>query len=473
MKDLREWLAQVEAMGELETLKGVPWDMEMGVICEMVERERERPAIVFDEVPGYPPGFRILTNALGSRNRFSLTMGFPPGLKELEMVQEWRRRYKELKLLPPRQVEGGPVMENAFYGEGVDVLSFPVPKWHEHDGGRYIGTGDMVITKGTEGDWINVATYRMMVHDRNHVGIDMARSHHGHLHMDEWFARGEPMPVAIAIGMDPVLFLAASTEVPLGVCEYDYAGAIRGEPVEVMPGPITGLPIPAGAEIVLEGFIDPQERRPEGPFGEFPGYYGGGVRDLPVIRVEGLYYRNNPIILGTPPLKPPNARNHYRGALRSALTWDALEGVGVPDIAGVWCYEFGSTVTVVAVKQRYPGHAKQAARLAAQMPGAGHYAIVVDEDIDISDIDEVLWALCTRVDPDRDIENLKDCLASSLDPIIPPERKAFPTISRVIFDATRPYEWRDRFPEVVASSPALKQQVLARWGEVLARAGIC
>ncbi|HKZ51070.1 MAG TPA: UbiD family decarboxylase domain-containing protein, partial [Dehalococcoidia bacterium] len=258
---------------------------------------------------------------------------------------------------------------------------------------------------------------------------------------------------------------------PIGVSEYDYVGAIRGEPVKVIKGPITGLPIPATAEIVIEGFVDPGVEGPEGPHGEFMGYYASGARTAPTLRVEGLYYRNAPILMGAPPLRPVDYAGAYYGEiLRSCLLWDGLEAAGVPDVAGAWSYVARSLMMAVAIRQRYPGHAKQAGRIAALTNvgrGLGRYVVVVDEDIDVTDIDEVLWAMCTRVDPDRDIEVLRECPSAALDPMVHPDRKKNPTMPRVVIDATRPYEWRDRFPEVVASSPELRQQVLARWGELL------
>ena len=468
MSDLRQWLAKVEALGELRTMRGVPWELEMGTIAELAGRQWEKPAVLFDDIPGYPAGYRVLVNPMGSRGRFASAVGFPPEMSVTEMVQEWRRRSREMKPTPPRLVDSGPVMENAMVGEEVDVLKFPVPRWHEHDGGRFIGTGDMIITKQAEGDWVNFGTYRVMVHDRNHVGLMIAGTHHGNWHMQEWHARGEAAPVAIVVGMDPYLFLISCNELPPGVSEYEFAGGLRGEPIEVVKGPITGLPIPAGAEIVLEGFVDPDERRAEGPFGEFTGYYAGGVRPQPVVRVEGVYYRNNPIILGMPPLRPVEVQLQYRDVVtRAGLLWDLLEGAGVPDVMGVWFYA-AHFLLVLSVKQRYPGHAKQAARVAAASNiGVNRYTVVVDEDIDVADLDEVLWAMCTRVDPERDIELLWGFPGSALDPMVVPERKRYPTLSRVAIDATRPYEWKDRFPEVVASSVELKQQVLSRWGEAL------
>jgi len=471
MSDLRQWLSKAEAMGELAVLRGVNWDLEIGVITELAGRQPGKPAVLFDEIPGYPSGHRVLANSIGSVGRFGMTMGFAPGMSLAEMVREWRRRSKELKLLPPRFADTGPVMENSMVGEEVDVLKLPVPKWHERDGGRYIGTGDAVITKGPNSDWVNLGTYRLMINDRNHLALSIGESHHGHLHMDEWHRRGEPMPVAVALGMDPLLFVIGATELPYGVGEYDYAGGLCGEPVDVVKGPITGLPIPAQAEIVLEGFVDPGVEGPEGPHGEYLGYYASGARVKPTVRVEAVYYRNEPIILGSPPLKPPDyAGLYYIEVLRAACLWDALEAAGVPNVAGVWPHVTRNSFLVVSVKQRYPGHAKQAARVVSMCSAGasvGRFTVVVDEDIDVTDLDEVLWAMCTRVDPDRDMELMKECTSAGLDPMVHPDRKKIATMARVIIDATRPYEWRDRFPEVVASSAELKQQVLSRWGEAL------
>ena len=137
-------------------------------------------------------------------------------------------------------------------------------------------------------------------------------------------AQGKPMPVCIVIGGDPLLFLMTSTEIPQGVCEYDIAGALRGKPLQVVRGKVTGLPFPSNAEIVLEGFVEPGNVRPEGPFGEWTGYYGSDVRDEPVLDIKAVYHRNDPIILGCPPQRPPEEQSRYRAVMRSALLWDQI-----------------------------------------------------------------------------------------------------------------------------------------------------
>jgi 4-hydroxy-3-polyprenylbenzoate decarboxylase len=191
-----------------------------------------------------------------------------------ELVEAWEKMLDELKLIPPVYVEHGPVMENVHTGDEVNVLEFPTPKWHELDGGRYIGTGSMDITRDPDEDWVNLGTYRVMIHDEKRVGFYISPG-----------ARSEPCPVAVVVGSDPLLFIASTLEVPYGMSEYAWAGGLRGRPFEVIKGPVTGLPIPAQAEIVLEGFAYPGEEEMEGPFGEWTGYYASSARPEPVIRV--------------------------------------------------------------------------------------------------------------------------------------------------------------------------------------------
>jgi 4-hydroxy-3-polyprenylbenzoate decarboxylase len=230
----------------------------------------------------------------------------------------------------------------------------------------------------------------------------------------------------------------------------------------------TGLPIPAFSEIAIEGEMLPGDNLPEGPFGEWPGYYASDTRPEPVVRIKALYYRNNPIICGEPPLRPSANQGFHRSIQRSALIWNALEDAGVPDVRGVWlnpaAYRFFS---IVKIKQRYPGHAKQAALVASQCrPGAylGRYVVVVDDDIDIYNPDDVIWAISTRSEPEN-IDILRRCWSGPLDPAIPTGRKGFN--SRAIIDATRPYEWRDKFPPINAVSDELKATLERKYAKLL------
>ncbi len=469
-QDLREWIDLVDAMGELRRVAGARWEDEIGPITELAQHREDGPCVLFDEIPGVPPGYRLVSNALGSLRRAALTLHMEPARTAMDLVKAWRERARRLRPIPPKVVSEGPVLENVLVGDRINLLAFPTPKWHEHDGGRYIGTGSVDITRDPEGGWVNLGTYRVMVHDERTLGFYISPGKHGRLHRDQAFQAGRTMKLAVSFGQDPLLFMAGSIEVPFGQSEYDWAGAVRGAPVEVILGPDTGLPLPAHAEIVIEGEALPTERRDEGPFGEWTGYYASDVRPEPVMRVTRLMHRNRPILLGSPPGKPPSELTAYRSIMRSALLWDQMEAAGVPGIQAVWCHPAGGTrlFNVVAIKQMFAGHAKQAGAVACQCrAGAylGRYTIVVDEDVDPTDLYDVVWAVCTRSDPERCIDILRRCWSGPLDPIIPAGQKGFN--SRAIIDATRPYEWRDQFPAVAEASPEIRRRTLEKWGPPL------
>ena len=313
-----------------------------------------------------------------------------------------------------------------------------------------------------------------MIQDRNSVGFYISPGKHGRIHRDKYQARNEPMPTAIVVGGDPLTFLMACSETPYGVSEYELVGGIRNKPVQVVRGKITGLPIPANAELVLEGFVDPGKRLPEGPFGEWTGYYASDTRPEPVLDIQAIYHRNNPIMLGCPPLRPPDELARYRAVTRSALLRQNMVKAGVPDVRAVWAHEVGTARMLVGVSitQRYPGHSVQAGHIACQChvgAYAGKYVIVVDEDIDVSNLDELIWAMLTRSDPATSIDIVHNAWSTPLDPRISPDEKAKGnfTNSRAIIDACRPFYWRDKFPVVNAPSPATMKKAREKFGYLL------
>ncbi len=467
---LRGFIEEVERLGELRVARGADPHLEVGAITELAHHRVNGPAVLFDELVGYPPGYRLLVNSLGSASRTALALGLPTGRTWKELVPLWRQKMKTIRPTPPVFVPDGPVLENVQRGDDVDLFQFPTPFWHEHDGGRYIGTGVLDILPDPDSDWVNIGTYRVMLVDRNHVCLYISPGKHGRIIRDKYFASGQPMPVAMSFGHDPLLFMASSMEVPYGMSEYDWAGGVRGEPVPVIKAPITGLPIPADAEIVIEGHIRPGDTAPEGPFGEWTGYYASGSRAEPLMTVEAVYHRTNPIMLGSPPGKPPTELTAYRALVRSALIHEQLERAGVPDVQAVWTPEAGGTrlLIAVAIKQRYPGHARQAGHIAAMChAGAylGRYVVVVDEDVDVTDLNDMVWAMCTRADPEQSVDIIKRAWSGPLDPIIHPSRKGFN--SRMIIDACRPFEWRDQFPAVAEASAELMERTRAKWGETI------
>ena len=464
-KDLREWIAAIDQMGELKRIAGADWNLEIGAISELARREsKHKPALLFDEIPGYPKGYRVLSNPMKNVRQVAFTLNLPVGEKNLETVRTLRNKLRDLRYLPTRQVDSAPLLENVLRGSDIDLFKFPTPKWHQLDGGRYIGTACVVITRDPESGWVNLGTYRVMIHGKDSLGISISPGKDARIQMEKAFRAGKPFEIAISCGQDPLLFVAASAKFRWGVSEYDWAGAIKGEPIEVVPGPVTGLPVPARSELVIEGVMTREDAQKEGPFGEFTGYYASGTRPQPVIRVKSVLHRNDPILLGAPPGRPPSTLHMY--LLHSATLWDAIESAGVPDVCGVWQHHMAPNwmLTVVSIQQRYPGHARQAGLVASQAQGGaymGRYVIVVDEDIDPSNIEDVIWAMTTRSDPEKDIEIVRRCWSGPLDPIIPEGNKGLN--SRAIIDACRPYEWRDQFPPVVEVEPELRKRVLAKW----------
>jgi len=415
----------------------------------------------------------VLSGATNSARRLALTLGLPMPRHGLDVVRAYRDRLKTFEEIPPRVVNGGPVFENVDRDADVDLLALPVPFLHELDGGRYIGTGDLVIMRDPDTGWVNLGTYRAIVHDRNTVGVWMSPGKHGRLIREKYFRDGKPCPVAISVGHDPLLFLSAGNEVDYGTSEYAHAGGHRGIPFEVVQSELHALPIPAAAEIVIEGEIVPDEKRPEGPFGEWTGYYASKVREDFVMRVRRVYRRNDPIMTMARPGRPPSDYSFSKCVVKSALIWDDVEKAGLPGVAGVWCQEPGGgrLFNVIAIRQAYAGHAKQALLLAAGSHAGnylGRFVVVVDDDIDPTNLNDVVWAMATRCDPQHDIDIIRNAWSGPLDPR---KRAGDHFNSRALVDACRPFDWKDEFPPVAEASPEERRRTLDKWGHLLKRLG--
>ena len=469
--DLREFLTRIERAGELLRIPRADWNLEMGTLAESVNERSSAPAILFEEIPGYPKGFRTLSGATNSMKRLAITLGFAVPSHPLDVVRAYRDRMKTHEPIPPRVVTQGPVLENVLSGNDVDVLKFSVPFLHELDGGRYIGTDDLVIMRDPEGGWVNCGTYRVMVHDAKRVGVWMSPGKHGRQIREKYFKTGKPCPVLVSCGHDPMLFLAGGNELRYGLSEYDYAGGHRGMPFDVIESGLHRLPMPAHAEIVLEGEMHPGETAPEGPFGEFTGYYAGGQSEQPVIRVQRIYHRNDPILTMATPMRPPSDFSYSKCVMKAGMIWDEVERAGVSGVKGVWCHEAGGArmFNVIAIKQAYAGHAKQAAMAAASCQSGsylGRFVVVVDEDVDPTNLFEVLWAMCTRCDPAEDIDIIRKMWSGPLDPRIP---RGTTWNSRAVIDACRPFEMLKDFPPVARASPELRAKIEAKFRHVLSK----
>ncbi len=475
MLDFRKWIDEIDSRGELTRVNGADWDLEIGTLTALNAKKPNPRALLFDNIPGYPEGYRVLTGALMTPGRLSLTLGLPYCSTTRELLAPLKKRLLEcepnLAKFAPRVVEHGLVTQNVQKGDQVDLLQFPTPKWSELDGGRYIGTGCALITKDPDTGEINLGTYRVMLHDRNTTALYVSVGKHGRLHYEKYHSRSRPAPVAITIGQHPIFLAVGGVEVPHeGFSEYHFAGALSKERVRVIIDDATGLPIPADADIVITGFSPPGKRKSEGPFGEFLGYYGSKDRPEPVIEIQRVYYRKNPIILGAPPNKPPSDCAYMIGALRSAMMYNWLVKSDIRDVQEVWMNEIGQQqFVIISLKQRYAGHAKQAATVAvhSRLTPIGKYCVVVDEDIDPTNLEDVLWAICTRSDPEKNINLITRAWSSPLDTSM---RKPPPDgflNSRAIIEAVKPFGWYNDFPQSISISPELEARVKGKWGKQL------
>lgn len=473
--DLREWLRIVDGFGELETIEGADWNLEVGTLAELIYRERQglNPALLFDSIKGYPKGFRILVGQNSSFRRLALTLNLPVDGNPLALVDRFRKKLNALQPIAPRVVKNGPILENQLTGKAIDLLKFPVPVVHELDGGRFIGTACVAITQDPAEGWANLGTYRAQVHDAKSMGLFTSSvTKHARVHMEKYFREGKPCPVVLCAGQDPLLLLGGGSPVDFSSSEYDYCGGLRGKPIDVIIGESTGLPIPAHAEIAIEGFMHPGEVKPEGPFGEWMGYYGAQTTDTPVVRIERIYYRNDPILCCARPGRTPTDYSLVNCVIAAAHIWNNVERAGLPNVKGVWSLEpgVGRLFHVISIKQAYAGHARQALFLTSQVLGAaylGRFIIVVDDDVDPTNVSDVLWAIATRCDPEYAIEITRRAGSGMLDVVIPRERKGHS--SRALIDACIPYERRSDYPPVAESSAELKEKTRDKWKRLLNR----
>ena len=461
--DLREFIEQVDALGALRRVQGADPLYEVGGITEVAAGSPECPALLFDQLKGFPRGFRVFTNATVSAQRAALALGIDAHLPPMEALREWRNRRAAQTMHKPVIVEDGPVLQNSVSGARVDVGNFPAPVWHKDDGGPYIGSGSIVVMRDPDTGWVNASIYRVQVHGKDRVTVQFDhQGRHGAIIAKRYWERDKPCPVAVVNGPDPSLFIAGFEYLPEGASEYDFAGAIRGRPLQVVEGPLTSLPVPARAEIVFEGFLLKGEALPEGPFGEFTGYYAAEKRPAPLMKVEAVHWRNDPILLGSPPMKPP--RFHFGLPFRAASMWSQLEAVGVTDVVGAWQH-VAQLMTVIALKQRYAGHSKRAALIAAAQSYMARIVVTVDEDVDPSNLADVMWAVATRCEPSEQVDIVRSAWSSALDPRITPQarERGETSHSKIIIDACKPFGWTNNYPRISALTAEEARVIREKW----------
>lgn len=473
-RDLREWLRAVEAADELHRIAGeVDPVEELGAITYMAAKHEPSPALLFEKLKGDQGGYRILSNLLGSsRARFALALGLDPRLSATEMIRAIRPRLQQR--IKPVMVDArnAPVSEIVLKGDDIDLTRIPVPKFWPKDGGRYIGSADLTLTRDPETGRLNAGVYRQMVQGPRRVGMYCSPGKHGRLDREAWWRRGQPCEVVAAYGIDPVSLMVGSLTFSSQVPELEIAGGLIGAPVELAPGAAGSLPILARAEIVIEGVLKEGDVEPEGPLGEFTGYYGNPRTPQPVIEVRALHMRKNPILTAALMAEYPAGEiGIYYAIMRSARIWDDLETLGVLGIRGVWAFPASAAgwgMIAISLEQKYAGHVAQVLALASQCPAAAYYTkwiVAVDEDVDPTDINQILWAMGTRCNPVDDIDIQRRTWSTGLDPSqFPAEIR--PYGSKALIDACKPHRHLAQFPERTRVRKSVHDRVAARWREL-------
>ncbi|MDY6974507.1 MAG: UbiD family decarboxylase, partial [Thermodesulfobacteriota bacterium] len=454
--DLREWISTLEKEGLLSRVEcEVDWDREIGAIVrEMLNTEG--PALIFENIKDHRDTWckKLFTAALNSREKVALGLGLSKDTPFREITRVVKERLE--KPSGVKVIDTGPVKENIIRGDDINLYDIPAPQWRVQDGGRYINTYCAVITRDPDTGVINAGTYRGMIADRNKIGVLLALTQHWGHHFKKYRDRGEEMPVSVVYGWDPaLLMLAGAPLIHTAHSEYEYVSSLRQQECELVKCETNDLLVPASAEIVIEGFIspDPSDYVNEGPFGEYPGYFGGLASPKPAIKVSCITHRDDPYFRGSVEGASPHTWSEgtwYVASFFSAVAWNLLETVGVPGVLDVWTNNVtNSTILKVRLKKAYRGHAKQVAN-ALWGAGVANYAakvvIVVDEDIDIHDSEAVEWAIAYRMNADMDqLLVFPGTFGSMLDPSVPlNERNAMKygqgKWARVLVDATINWE---------------------------------
>lgn len=466
--DLRHFIDKCEKAGELSRVSvEVDWNLELSHISKITE-EKKGPALLFENIKGYDSP--VFTGAFATASRLAMSVNMPSHYSLCDAAREWMHKTID-ELIPAKEVKDGPILENVHTGNKVDLNMFPVPQFFPKDGGRYIGTATFLAIRDPDTGKVNLGTYRMQMLDDKRCGVQILPGKRGERIMNKYKKMGKKMPAAAVIGCDPLMMMAGALQHEGAQSQYDIIGSVRGAPSEFMHAPLTGLPIPAGAEIVLEGEIDPENFQPEGPFGEYTGYYTDELYKVikkPCLEVQQILHRDSPILWATSVGRPVTDVHMLLSFTRTAMLWSDLAKMGIPGIksVNVMPESAGRFWAVVSVKTMYPGHSSQVGN-AVISTITGSYGIkgviVVDEDIAADDIQRVFWALACRYDPMRGTELIKRGRSTPLDPALEPGGNKLIT-SRILLDATIPFEWQEK-PVEVALDEATLEKVSARWEE--------
>ncbi len=478
-RDLRAWMAQLDAEGELKRITAkVDWDDEISQIIRKVYIQ-SGPALLFENIKDHGATFsrKLFTNGLGTQSRVNLMLGLPKDTPPAETVRTIRKRMK--KPLEPVRVKTGPVKENIIRGKDVDLFEIPVPKWHPLDNGRYINTFNATVTRDPDTGQNNAGVYRGTILSKNKIGVLLMPMKDWGITYSKYQEMGKPMPVAFVYGWDPTLIVVAGS--PVVGPEYELAGALRQEPVELVKCETSDIEVPASAEIVVEGFMspDPSTYEIEGPFGEGSGFYGE-ARKRPVVEVTCITHRNDAIFRGSL-VGTKEGVTEIRAAvsnMMSVANWNILEAHEIPGVLDVTT----GPISAVKIHKTYQGQARQIAAALWGSKFAGHpfnILMVVEEDVDIRNPAALIAAMHHKVDFNRDLVVYPLYMGSPIDVHIPYDLRAeleygAAVTSKLLIDATTDWqmhpireEWNNqRFPpNCHYSRPETEALVEKRWGE--------
>ncbi|MEU4489704.1 non-oxidative hydroxyarylic acid decarboxylases subunit C [Streptomyces purpurascens] len=439
--DLRSFLETLDKEGQLlHIAEEVNPEPDIAAAANAAPRLGDAaPALYFDNVKGFTDA-RIAMNVHGSWANHALALDLPKGTGTKEQVEEFIRRWEEFPVAPERR-DNPPWAQNTQEGDDVDIFQvLPLIRLNDGDGGFYIDKA-AVVSKDPEdpehSGKQNVGIYRIQVKGKRKLALQPVPMHDIAQHLRKAEETGEDLPVAITVGNDPVISIVASTPMAYDENEYELAGALRGTPAPIAEAPLTGLPVPWGSEVVIEGVIEGRKRELEGPFGEFTGHYSGG-RNMTVIRVDRISYRTNPIFehlyLGM-----PWTEVDYLIAANTCVPLYQQLKKDFPEVQAVNAMYTHGLVAIVSTKKRYGGFAKAVGtRVLTTSHGLGYAAtvIVVDEDVDPFNLPQVMWALSTKMNPSGDLITIPNLSVLEL----APQAQSPGIVDKLVIDATTPVE---------------------------------
>ncbi|WP_406349770.1 non-oxidative hydroxyarylic acid decarboxylases subunit C [Streptomyces sp. NBC_00658] len=441
--DLRSFLDTLDKEGQLlRVTEEVMPEPDIAAAANAVARMGDSaPALHFDNIHGFTSA-RIAMNVHGSWANHALALNLPKETGPREQVEEFIRRWARFPVAPEWR-EDPMWAQNTMDGEDVDIFKvLPLIRLNDGDGGFYIDKAAVVSKDPEDPEHTgkqNVGIYRIQVKGKRRLALQPVPMHDIAQHLRKAEETGQDLPVAITIGNDPVISLVASTPMEYDQSEYELAGALRGAPAPIAAAPLTGLPVPWGSEVVIEGVIEGRKREIEGPFGEFTGHYSGG-RNMTVIRIDKISYRTNPIFehlyLGV-----PWTEVDYLIAANTCVPLYQQLKKDFPEVQAVNAMYTHGLVVIVSTKKRYGGFAKAVGMRTLTTPhGLGYAAtvIVVDEDVDPFNLPQVMWALSTKMNPRGDLVTVPNLSIMELAP------QAHGVVDKLIIDATTPVAPDDR-----------------------------